>query len=211
MFNLEGRAHLENTIGGKKGHVFRRFIHVSMMIFPIIYYWYGSDIADFLSEFFDLVITREKIIVTLLILIVMAELGRLFFGLTIFGQRTYEEKQISALAWGGFSICLCFLFAPLGGYKGSYIGLPIIITISLVDPLLGELRKIMDSNILIILIALFVSILIWVSCSFVVDTPLWLTLIMPPLAIAAEWPSVKYVDDNATMILIPLLASLVLI
>lgn len=211
MLDLEGRAHLENTIGGINGHIFRRIIHISMVFFPVLFYWYGDSLANIISNLFSTEISRENIVLFFLISIILAELFRLFLGVTIFGQRTYEKKQVSALAWGGFSICLCFLFAPLGGYMGSYIGLPIILTISLVDPLLGELRKLMDSNGMIIFIALSFSMFIWVLCSVFVSTPLYLALIMPPLAIAAEWPSLKYIDDNATMILIPLLASLVLI
>ncbi|MAK04503.1 MAG: hypothetical protein CMA03_01270 [Euryarchaeota archaeon] len=211
MINSAGRAHLENTIGGKNGHIFRRLIHVSMLVFPFVYYWYGNQISEYLTTVFEREISREFIVTFLLIFIVIAELGRLFLGITIFGQRDYEKKQISALAWGGVSICICFLFAPLGGYKEAYIGLPIIFTISIVDPLLGETRKILDSNKLIILIALIVSFLIWFSCSIFLETPLWFSLIMPPLAIIAEWPSLKYIDDNATMILLPLIASLVLI
>jgi len=211
VFDLEGRAHLENTLGGTKGHIFRRVVHISMMIFPFLYYWHGTQIADTFSEILNITLSREGFVTFILFFIVVAELIRLFFGITIFGQRTYEAKQFSALAWGGISICLCFLFAPLGGYKGSYIGLPIIFTISIVDPLLGESRKLMDSTKLIISIALVTSMIIWWLSSIFLETPLWLTLVMPPLAIAAEWPSVKYIDDNATMILVPLIASIVLI
>ena len=210
MFDVEGRAHLENTLGGKKGHIFRRVVHLSMMIFPFLYYWHGDQIADILSDSLNMELSREKFVTVILFFIIFVELIRLFFGITIFGQRTYEAKQFSALAWGGISICLCFLFAPLGGYKESYIGLPIIFTISIVDPLLGETRKLMDSTKLIIGIALVASMIIWGMSSIFLETPLWLVLIMPPLAIAAEWPSVKYIDDNATMILVPLIASIVL-
>ena len=210
MFDVEGRAHLENTLGGKKGHIFRRVVHLSMMIFPFLYYWHGDQIADILSDSLKIELSREKFVTFILFFIIFVELIRLFFGITIFGQRTYEAKQFSALAWGGISICLCFLFAPLGGYKESYIGLPIIFTISIVDPLLGETRKLMDSTKLIIGIALVASMIIWGMSSIFLETPLWLVLIMPPLAIAAEWPSVKYIDDNATMILVPLIASIVL-
>ena len=211
MINSLGRANIENTIGGTKGHVFRRVIHISMMILPIIYYWYGHRIGEFFTHLSGIETTRETVVLIALSLLVIVELGRLFLGIAIFGQRTYEKKQISALAWGGISICLCFLFAPLGGYKEAYIGLPIIFTISIVDPLLGETRKMFDSVKLIISIALLAGILIWVLSSIFLETPWWLSLIMPPLAIASEWPSLKYIDDNATMILIPLIASLLLI
>ena len=40
----------------------------------------------------------------------------------------------------------------------------------------------------------------WYFC----NTPLWMAAVMAPLTVAAEWPRLRYIDDNATMILIPL-------
>mgnify|MGYP003313345681 FL=1 len=211
MFNSLGRAHVENTIGGRRGHVLRRITHLSMIILPFIYYWYGNQIAEQVTKIIEIETSREGVVLIALSLLVIIEVIRLFFGIAILGQRTYEKRQISALAWGGISVCLCFLFAPLGGYKEAYIGLPIIFTISIVDPLLGETRRIFESDKLVILIAFIVGFLIWILSSFFLQTPIWLSLIMPPLAIASEWPSLKYIDDNATMILIPLIFSLLLI
>ena len=211
MFNSLGRAHVENTIGGRRGHLLRRITHLSMIILPFIYYWYGNQIAEQVTKIIEIETSREGVVLIALSLLVIIEVIRLFFGIAILGQRTYEKRQISALAWGGISVCLCFLFAPLGGYKEAYIGLPIIFTISIVDPLLGETRRIFESDKLVILIALIVGFLIWILSSFFLQTPIWLSLIMPPLAIASEWPSLKYIDDNATMILIPLIFSLLLI
>ena len=211
MFNSLGRAHVENTIGGRRGHVLRRITHLSMMILPFIYYWYGNQIAEQVTKIIEIETSREGVVLIALSLLVIIEVIRLFFGIAILGQRTYEKRQISALAWGGISVCLCFLFAPLGGYKEAYIGLPIIFTISIVDPLLGETRRIFESDKLVILVAFIVGFLIWMLSSLFLQTPIWLSLIMPPLAIASEWPSLKYIDDNATMILIPLIFSLLLI
>ena len=211
MFNSLGRAHVESTIGGTRGHVLRRITHLSMIILPFIYYWYGNQIAELVTEIIEIETSREGVVLIALSLLVIIEAIRLFFGIAILGQRTYEKRQISALAWGGISVCICFLFAPLGGYKDAYIGLPIIFTISIVDPLLGEARRIFESDKLVILLAFIVGFLIWILSSLLLQTPMWLSLIMPPLAIASEWPSLKYIDDNATMILIPLIFSLLLI
>tara|TARA_Y100001980_G_C14556724_1_gene349677 strand:+ start:19270 stop:19905 length:636 start_codon:yes stop_codon:yes gene_type:complete len=211
LINSSKRAYLENTLGGKNGHIFRRLFHISMVFIPFLYYWYGNIIAENFSNLFGLVNSRNDLIIFILLIIIFLESLRLAFGIVIFGQREYEKKQISALAWGGLSLCICLLFAPLGGYKDSYIGMPIILTLSIVDPILGETRKHLTSNSSVISIALIVSVIIWLSCSFMLGTPYYFSLIMPPLSIAAEWPSMKYVDDNATMILIPLVFSMLLI
>ncbi len=207
---MEGRAHLENTIGGKNGHIFRRLFHIGMVILPLIYYWHGVKIAESISNILGLSISLENILAFILIIIAIGEIIRLSMGITIFGQRVYEAKQISALAWGGVSVCFCLLLAPQGGYKGAYIGLPIIVTISLIDPFLGEMRKYLTSTKLIVGMALIATGIIWAVSTIILETPFWFAFIMPPLAIASEWPSLKYIDDNATMILIPLFVSILL-
>ena len=45
----------------------------------------------------------------------IVEAVRLKLGITVFGQRDYESKQVSALAWGALSIGLCVLIAPKAG------------------------------------------------------------------------------------------------
>ena len=79
MFDLEGRAHLENTLGGRNGHLFRRIVHLSMMIFPILYYWHGEQISETLSKVINLEFSREDLVTFILVLIIIIELIRLFF------------------------------------------------------------------------------------------------------------------------------------
>ena len=57
-------------------------------------------------------------------------------GWTIVGQRSYEAKQVSALAWGALGVGMVFLLTPEPEY--AY---PLILSLSLGDPLLGELRR----------------------------------------------------------------------
>jgi len=49
-----------------------------------------------------------------------------------------------------------------------------------------------------------------VGCSFWLGTPLWISILLAPLTVLGELPRVKYIDDNATMILLPLAALLLL-
>ena len=81
---------------------------------------------------------------------------------------------------------------------------PLILSLSLGDPFLGELRRrnINPKNVFIFGTS-FVA-LIWISCYISVDTKPWLALIMAPICVAAEWPRLRWIDDNATMLLIPL-------
>ena len=52
--------------------------------------------------------------------------------------------------------------------------------------------------------------IIWIICWYLVGTPLLLAVIMAPLVVAAESPRLKWIDDNATMLLIPAAALLII-
>ena len=204
----EMRAHAPETVGGWHGHIFRRTTHLLMVLIPVIYYWWGESIADILSGYIGQDLSRERFVSIIMLLAILGESWRIRSGYTIFGQREYEARQISALAWGGVSIALCLLAAPRGGLEGAYIGLPIIVTLSLVDPVLGEGRRYIESTEVVTVLGVLVAALIWGLSAFYLGTPAWLAVLMPPLAVAAEWPRLKLVDDNAMMVLVPLAAAL---
>ena len=88
---------------------------------------------------------------------------------------------------------------------------PLILSLSLGDPFLGELRrKGLDSRRVFIIGSIFIS-LIWVGTWHFVETPILFALLMGPLCVAAEWPRLRWIDDNATMLLIPLSAAILLV
>ena len=180
---------VDHSVGGVSGHVFRRAFHIGMSIIPFVYYEYAEKLADALS------ITELQLVSSLTLSLILVEALRLKMGITIFGQRDYESKQVSALAWGGIAVGLTFLV--LSDYPE--LVWPLILSLSLGDPFLGELRRkeIETKNVFI-----FGSLFIALICLF--GTPIWIALIMGPLCVAAEWPRLRWIDDNATMLLIPL-------
>ena len=98
------------SVGGMNGHLFRRAIHLAMSALPFIYFEWGESISEALG-------TSEKQAVSLVIIAILAvEALRLKLGVTIFGQREYEAKQVSALAWGTFGIGMVFLLTPTEAY-----------------------------------------------------------------------------------------------
>lgn len=184
---------VELSVGGMKGHLFRRSIHLGMSFLPLIYFEWGESLSDSLG------LTLPQFVSTVVFLLFAAEATRLKFGITIYGQREYEARQISALGWGAFGIGLVFLLAPTKEYIW-----PLILSLSLGDPFLGEMRrKGMDTRNVILSSTLFLFV-VWVACWHFVQTPFWLAFLFAPLCVASEWPRLRYIDDNATMVLIPL-------
>ena len=202
--------HVEHSVGGFGGHAFRRLTHVSMAAIPLVYYTRGADVAGYFS------VGLDELVSYVFLMILVIETIRLRLGIVIVGQREYESKQISALAWGAFAVCLTLLitgmepFSSGTGIKSGIYGIPLIFGLTFVDPLMGEIKRQKQDLRLAITTGLAVSFVIWVGCSFWLGTPLWICILLAPLTVLGELPRVKYIDDNATMILFPLAALLML-
>jgi hypothetical protein len=190
-----------HSVGGMYGHLFRRGFHVGMSILPFLYFEYGETISGYAST------SELKFVSAMIIALVIVEAVRLKLGITIFGQRDYESKQVSALAWGAFAIGLTFL--TLSEYPE--LVWPLILSLSLGDPFLGEIRRAGLEPLSVFLIGTAFIMAIWLATWSLVGTPIWLAFVMAPLCVAAEWPRLRWIDDNATMLLIPLSAIIVIL
>lgn len=196
--------HVKHSVGGMGGHLFRRAVHLAMAILPWIYYWHG----DYIAEIFR--VTPTQFASAVVLILITAEAVRLKIGFTIVGQREYEAHQISALAWGAIGVGLVLLVAPQAGLKGAAYGLPLVWSLTFVDPLMGELRRADAAPRTVAIAGVVACALVWVGCGFWLGTPLWLALLMAPLTVAAEWPRLRWIDDNGMMVLIPLTLLLLL-
>ena len=190
---------VDQSIGGMSGHVLRRVIHLSMSFIPLLYFEFGEATADAVN------LSLSQFVSVVILVAIVGEALRLKFGVTIIGQRAYEAKQVSALAWGAIAVGMVLLLVPEKAY--AY---PLILSLSLGDPLLGEMRR-KDFSVSTVIWAGALGIAsIWACCAIWVGTPWLLVALMGPMCVAAEWPRLRYIDDNATMLLIPLAFVLIL-
>jgi hypothetical protein len=90
------------SVGGMSGHLFRRGIHIGMAAVPFVFFEWGQDLADLVGA------DVPQVVSLIILAILAAEAIRLKMGFTIFGQRSYEAKQVSALAWGALASAWCF-------------------------------------------------------------------------------------------------------
>jgi len=190
---------VDTSVGGMKGHILRRVIHVSMAGIPLLYFGLGEDVAAKVS------MELNQIVAAVVLFALVAESIRLRYGITIFGQRDYEANQVSAFAWGAFSIGMVLLLVPHEAY--AY---PLIVSLAFGDPLMGELRRKGIGTQQVMLASTGVILAIWLVCSLQFGTPVWIALLLAPVCMIAEWPRLRYIDDNATMLLIPLALVLLL-
>jgi len=198
--------HVEHSIGGFGGHAFRRMTHISMAAIPLAYYLHGETIAAAIS------LEPREFVSIACITILLIEVARLRLGIIIIGQREYESTQVSALAWGALAVCLALLIAPEmegEGLKSGMYGIPLILGLTFVDPVMGEVRRKKKDMRASVYAGLAVSYFVWLGCHFWLGTDLVVALLLAPLTVAGEVPKIKLIDDNATMVLLPL-AGLVL-
>lgn len=201
---------IAENIGGLAGHGLRRLIHVSMAGIPWVYYWHGQSVSATLNQYWNLGWTPQRVATALALGFLLYEAVRLRWQLPIPGHRHYEMKTLSSMAWGTISIVLVVLVAPTGAAHPAAYGLPLVMTLSFADPLMGEMRRFELSDRLSTVAGLLVAVLIWGGCALMLGTPWLLVLLAPPLAIAAERARLGWMDDNAAMLLAPLALVLVL-
>ena len=198
--------HAEHSVGGAGGHWFRRLTHVGMCVIPFAYHLWGDSIAGKVS------MTPSDFVIAVAGFFIAIEAIRIKFGIIIVGQREYEAKQVSALAWGAVAVCLTLILAPQEGEgleAGKYT-IPIICGLTFVDPIMGEVKRAKMGMQSAVLVGLAVSYTIWMGSVALFSTPFLVAVLLAPLTVAGEVPRVSWIDDNATMILFPLIALLLL-
>ncbi|MAF93390.1 hypothetical protein CMO85_01845 [Candidatus Woesearchaeota archaeon] len=190
---------VDTSVGGMRGHLLRRGVHLSMVGIPYLYFVHGESVADALSA------SLPQVVAGVVLIALALEGIRLKMGLTIFGQRDYEANQVSALAWGAVGVGFVLLLVPHEAYAW-----PLIASLALGDPLMGELRRKGIENRQVMIYATLLILAIWLVAVAQFGTPLWLAIVLAPVCMISEWPRLTYIDDNATMLLIPLALVLVL-
>ena len=191
---------VDHSVGGMGGHILRRSIHLAIAGIPWLYFTHGEAISDLIS------INAIQLVSLVVLGLVVFEAVRLKIGFTVFGQRDYEAKQVSALAWGGVAIGIALLALREPDY--AY---PLIVSLALGDPILGELRRKEFDTKIVVGVATLALFTVWISYAIIFDTSLIIAILLPGVCVAAEWPRLRWIDDNATMIFIPLMLLLVLI
>ncbi len=173
---------------------FRRVFHLCAPIF-LVYYLVPYDM-------WGIGVTKHFTLLMILLVVLIIEAVRMFREKIFFGLRDYEGRQISAFAWAGVGITLAFLF-----FSKTFV-VPVIFGMAWIDPLIGELKKregkIPYPVLPAISYAIIFSIFVFFLSNLSVLVILVLTIVGTVSAILAEYPHIKYIDDDFLMIFVPL-------
>ena len=191
------RVIINNTKGGVIAHTARRLFHIGMLAIPFIYYYFLTSLAS------------EKIlhllILAFIFLVFLVEKIRIRWKLVVFGQRLHEATHISAFAWTVLSLGIILIVSPSLAFS-----IPIIASCALADPLLGEMRARGVNKKIAFFSGIVLVFLIWFFCALHYHFSFWIAFLMAPLTIAVEWPTFKWIDDNALMLLVPTIMTLLI-
>jgi hypothetical protein len=181
--------------GGNPAHFIRRFIHIAMLVIPIGYYYFLVPHVP------------EKIlhvgILVFIFLVFLFEKLRIRVRLVLFAQRLHEASHLSAFAWTMLAIGIILFSLPV------HFAIPIIATCAFVDPLMGELRLHHVNKKSVIAFGIFLALLIWFICAVIYHFSFWYGILPAIIAVIIEQPNLKWIDDNALMLLVPMLVILI--
>lgn len=183
-----------------RGTLVRRGFHLASPVW-LIWYWMPPDAW--------IGVPKAGVLLFFLCGALLIEAARLIGGFRLSGLRDYERDRISGYAWGSLGLALGLLFFP---------GQIVIVTfwgMAWIDPVCryAKARGLHPWVPLVTYLAL--AVVLWV---FVVPLAVYQTTPISPaqmavyaplaavLAIAAEKPNLRWVDDDFLMHVVPMLA-----
>lgn len=178
------------TVGGRRGHYARRGIHFSIFAIALLFYLY---ILPRVENSFILLM----VLIGAIVFIVALDFIRIHFHLIFFGQRKHEADNFSSFAW---TMCALFIVFSLASPK---FGLPIVASVAFVDPVLGELRARFNRS-LAASVGFIIALSIWLYAAYLFHFVWWYAPIIAAVIILVEYPRLRWIDDNALMLLVPL-------
>lgn len=184
---------VKEFLGIRSAH-FRRIFHLCAPVF-LLYYLVPFDM-------WGIGVTKQFTLLMTLFIVLIIEAIRMYREKIFFGLRDYEGRQISAYAWAGVGITLAFLF-----FSKTFV-VPVIFAMAWIDPLIGELKKREGKILYPILPAICYAVIFFLFVFYLSDLNIIIVLILTTIgtlsALLAEYPHIKYIDDDFLMIIVPL-------
>lgn len=170
----------------------RRAIHIASPLL-LLYYLVPEDLGIGVPKVFLASVLWAATLVV--------ELLRLFGRLEILGIRDYERGQISAYFWGATGLFIGFLF-----FEPAFV-IVAMCGMAWIDPV-ARITKRRGGYPYIPVLAYFALAIALLRLITAFDLPSVLLLagVAAVVGVASEYPSLRYIDDDFTMLVAPLVA-----
>ncbi|MFW5945338.1 MAG: hypothetical protein ACOCTN_00490 [Candidatus Natronoplasma sp.] len=168
----------------------RRIIH-SMVWIVLIYYLVPDPLFGY---------SRDIYLVSILAIVLIFELFRLYFRFSVYGMREHEERHFASYAWASIAAAITLLFFPI------HLAFICLLGMGLIDPMIGELqyhKPRLYPYVPFISWALLAIIFFTVFTDFSTPVIITLSVLGSLSAILAEYPTLR-IDDDFLMITVPL-------
>ncbi len=176
-------------------HLFRRLFHLASPVF-LVYYWIPKDLGNPATG-----LSREALLLLAAGTVLAVDLGRLALRIPVFGLRKYEAGRVSAFAWGTIGLALGLALFP------QILVIPVFCGMAWIDPLCAWSRRRGRYPWLpAIAYALVFAFLSGGFGGLSLTEIAALTSIATPIALLAEYPDIRVVDDDFLMTIVPLIA-----
>ncbi len=165
--------------------------HISTFML-VFYYWLPEELLGFHNLY---------ALLSLTILVVAADLIRIVFNIDVPGQRWYEKKRISALAWVFIGASMIIALFP------AYLVIPSILSMAFVDPMLslrwkeGRALSLMSISFLMAFFIFFVSL--FQFSSWGIHLAFFFSLIAGFTVLVSEKPRAYHIDDDFLLLVVP--------
>ena len=178
----------------------RRAFHLSSPAW-LVWYWLPPDAG--------LGVPKAVFVVVFLSAALLIEAVRLVTGRRILGFRDYETDRMSAYAWGSLGLAFGLLFFP-----GELV-IPAFWGMAWIDPLCATAKKrgwypwaplLAYGALFVVLEAVLVPLAPYQTTPIAGLRIALYAGVAAPLAILAEYPNWRWVDDDFLMHVVPLLA-----
>ncbi len=173
-----------------RAETLRRAIH---LVYPIAlsYYWFPSD--SYIG------IRKEYVVVAVLVAFFAIEAVRLTTKFKMPLIREYERTRIGAYALGSLGIGIGLLFFPLPVTAVAVCGM------AWIDPICGATKKGGAYPIIPLIVYFDMAAMFFLFANYYPMNSIFYGAVGSLVAIAAEKPNLKLIDDDFVMIIVPLL------
>ena len=182
------------------GECVRRVVHLSFAFIPFCYFSWIVSYSDHFRMYVHLALV-------ILVLFCLALDGiRIRQQWVVLGSRCYESQRLSSMTFMIFGVIVVLCLSP-----NKYIATAIIVSVSVVDPVMGIMRRCSVSLGVVFGVGVCLVFLIWTTLAADAHMAVGWIFFISVITVWVEYFQWRLLDDNLLMQMVPLGVALCLV